>query len=140
MKSFDSVMYCIDSNITIRNNSYNLAKLKLSRALQYYNTDLECFNLLINKLQSFLWVSEKSATGIPYYTIKQPIDCKLYGWDSILHPTECENTFKWMVGEYNDYPEYNFYIGGNLDHNTFEYDYDFWGFPFARYRKRPIYC
>lgn len=94
-------------------------------------------------LFSFLAVSKRMTTGIPYFTIKQDIDSRLYGWDPLDNPFEYETTRKWITGEYHDSWENGVY-DGNDDDSEFEFKrasvYGVNDYVYSRRRIRPDYC
>lgn len=89
-------------------------------------------------LQCHIFVSKKDFNDINYYTIKQDIDSRLYGWDPVKNPIEYATKGKWITGEYHDRTEAIF--GNTTNNGSFEYEYDEWGVAIRRYRIRPEYC
>ena len=97
---------------------------------------------LLRYLNLFLGVSKKNIYGAPYFTIKEDIDCRIYG----LNPDtniECYNIKrKWITGEYNDLDEdvdFNNYDGHDHDPD-FIYESNVYGMYITRRRIRPSYC
>ncbi len=90
-------------------------------------------------LSTFIDVSNNDYTKIPYYTIKQTIDCRIYGLDPIKHPLQYETKRKWVTGEYNTNYDYNFNHQDTSD-SSFTYKFDNNGLAFSRCRIRPDYC
>ena len=91
-------------------------------------------------LQNFRFVSKTDSNGILYFTIKQDIDSRLYGWDPVKHPIEYDTKRKWVSGEYHD--RWEDILDGSINDPAFEYEYEYaiWGDPIRRYRIRPYYC
>ena len=90
-------------------------------------------------LFSFLCVSKKMLTGIPYFTIKKDIDSRLYGWNPVTNPIEYETSRKWITGEYHDSYEYGEY--GDIQQDPeYKYKMNSYGRLNRRYRIRPNYC
>ena len=90
-------------------------------------------------LFSFLSVSKKMTTDIPYFTIKKDIDSRLYGWNQDTNPIEYETKRKWVTGEYNDSYEYGEY-GGIQQDPEYKYVINPYGSINCRHRIRPNYC
>ena len=84
-------------------------------------------------------MSNNDYTEIPYYTIKQTIDCRIYGLDPIKHPLQYDTKQKWITGEYNNNYDYNFNHQDTSD-SLFTYKFDNNGLAFSRCRIRPDYC
>ena len=92
-------------------------------------------------LFSFLSVSKKMTTGIPYFTIKKDIDSRLYGWNQNTNPIEYETSRKWVTGEYHDSYEYGEYSDIQKDPEyKYESSYGAYGPLNRRFRIRPNYC
>jgi hypothetical protein len=107
-----------------------------------YTVDLERIQIESDNLKSYLqcfrFVSKKDSNDILYYTIKQDIDSRLYGWDPVKYPIEYDTKRKWVTGEYNY--NYEAIFDGDTNDPAFEYEYDDWGVGIRRYRIRPDYC
>ena len=89
-------------------------------------------------LQNFRFVSKTDSNGILYFTIKQDIDSRIYGWDPVRYPIEYDTKRKWVSGEYHD--RWENILDGSINDPAFEYEYAIWGDPIRRYRIRPYYC
>ena len=89
-------------------------------------------------LQNFRFVSKTDSNGILYFTIKQDIDSRIYGWDPVRYPIEYDTKRKWVSGEYHD--RWENILDGSINDPAFEYEYAIWGEPIRRYRIRPDYC
>ena len=89
-------------------------------------------------LQNFMFVSKTDSNGILYFTIKQDIDSRIYGWDPVRYPIEYDTKRKWVSGEYHD--RWEDILDGSINDPAFEYEYAIWGDPIRRYRIRPYYC
>ena len=89
-------------------------------------------------LQNFRFVSKTDSNSILYFTIKQDIDSRIYGWDPIRYPIEYDTKRKWVSGEYHD--RWEDILDGGINDPAFEYEYAIWGDPIRRYRIRPYYC
>ena len=89
-------------------------------------------------LQNFRFVSKTDSNGILYFTIKQDIDSRIYGWDPVRYPIEYDTKRKWVSGEYHD--RWEDILDGSINDPAFEYEYAIWGDPIRRYRIRPYYC
>ena len=89
-------------------------------------------------LQNFRFVSKTDSNGILYFTIKQDIDSRIYGWDPVRYPIEYDTKRKWVSGEYHD--RWEDILDGSINDPAFKYVYAGWGDPIRRYRIRPYYC
>ena len=90
-------------------------------------------------LKNYMFVSKTDLNGILYFTIKQDIDSRLYGWDPVKHPIEYDTKRKWVSGEYHD--RWEDILDGNInDPALFEFKNNRWGDPIRRHRIRPYYC
>ena len=112
----------------------------------YYNgcnADLEHMQQVSDNLKAFLqnfrFVSKTDSNGILYFTIKQDIDSRIYGWDPVRYPIEYDTKRKWVSGEYHDRWE-DILDGIINDPALFEFKNNRWGDPIRRYRIRPYYC
>lgn len=126
---------------------YKLRKVTHANELKYRREDLKEYIYQFNMSRSifdqdvlfdYLMVSVKNPSGIPYLTVKQLIDARLYGWDPVENPVEYENIQKWMSGDFNGN-----YIGVRASDPydpAFEYEYDDNGIQVRKYRLKPDYC
>jgi len=126
---------------------YNLRKVTHTNELKYRREDLKEYIYQFNMsrtvfdqdiLFDYLMVSVKNPSGIPYLTVKQLIDARLYGWDPIKNPVEYENIQKWMSGEFNR--KYIAVRASDPYDPAFEYEYDDNGIQIRKYRIKPDYC
>ena len=110
----------------------NYSDVANNEVIQKVSDNLKAF------LQNFRFVSKTDSNGILYFTIKQDIDSRLYGWDPVKHPIEYDTKRKWVSGEYHD--RWEDILDGSINDPAFEYVYAGWGDPIRRYRIRPYYC
>jgi hypothetical protein len=126
------------------NSRDTLVHRYIHHRFEYYQNyvDIERMQIESDNLKSYLqcfrFVSKKDSNDILYYTIKQDIDSRLYGWDPVKYPIEYATKRKWITGEYHD--RYEAIFGNNATIGSFEYEYDEWGVAIRRYRIRPDYC
>jgi hypothetical protein len=95
---------------------------------------------LLRHLNLFLDVSKKNIYGVPYFTIKEDLDCRIYGLNPATN-IECYNIKrKWITGEYNDLDEEGDFNDGHEQDPAFIYESNVYGMYIARHRIRPSYC
>ena len=110
----------------------NYSAVDNNEVIQKVSDNLKAF------LQNFMFVSKTDSNGILYFTIKQDIDSRIYGWDPVRYPIEYDTKRKWVSGEYHD--RWEDILDGSINDPAFEYEYAIWGDPIRRYRIRPYYC
>ena len=110
----------------------NYSAVANNEDIQKVSVNLKAF------LQNFRFVSKTDSNGILYFTIKQDIDSRIYGWDPVRYPIEYDTKRKWVSGEYHD--RWEDILDGSINDPAFEYEYAIWGGPIRRYRIRPYYC